>query len=257
MKKNENFRLYYQIESSIFENEYIFIYKAKRKQNNDYRAIKVVDKNKIKITFKKVFFREPIDNQIKNLINFFFNEIKNMTILEGEKKENKNAVKIYEIYDTRDELAVVMELCDDNMFNYLINKKNYLKKEDYYNIINQLNNSFEIIDKNNIICGSIKPENILIKYQNAEKTHFYIKLKIPNKIDTILEQLKLSSLNTSISNDFFDCCKAPEILRGEKNINEKSDLWSVGVIIYFLFFKEYPYKGKKKDELLDQIRFGE
>lgn len=140
MKKNENFRLYYQIESSIFENEYIFIYKAKRKQNNDYRAIKVVDKNKIKITFKKVFFREPIDNQIKNLINFFFNEIKNMTILEGEKKENKNAVKIYEIYDTRDELAVVMELCDDNMFNYLINKKNYLKKEDYYNIINQLNN---------------------------------------------------------------------------------------------------------------------
>ena len=139
MKKNENFRLYYQIESSIFENEYIFIYKAKRKQNNDYREIKVVDKNKNKITFKKVFFREPIDNQIKNLINFFFNEIKNMTILEGEKKENKNAVKIYEIYDTRDELAVVMELCDDNMFNYLINKKNYLKKEDYYNIINQLN----------------------------------------------------------------------------------------------------------------------
>ena len=103
----------------------------------------------------------------------------------------------------------------------------------------------------------LNQKRFLIKYQNAEKTHFYIKLKIPNKIDTILEQFKLSSLNTSISNDFFGCCKAPEILRGEKNINEKSDLWSVGVIIYFLFFKEYPYKGIKKDELLDQIRFGE
>ena len=39
---------------------------------------------------------------------------------------------------------------------------------------------------------------------------------------------------------------SPEVLKEEINlISSKSDIWSLGIIIYYLYFKEYPYNGKE------------
>ena len=45
---------------------------------------------------------------------------------------------------------------------------------------------------------------------------------------------------------------APEILNGEK-YNSKCDIWSLGIIIYQLYFKEYPFKGDNEIALLRNI----
>ena len=47
---------------------------------------------------------------------------------------------------------------------------------------------------------------------------------------------------------------APEILKGQK-YNDKCDLWSLGVNIYKLKTKEFPYKSKGNidSEILNQI----
>ena len=38
---------------------------------------------------------------------------------------------------------------------------------------------------------------------------------------------------------------APEILKGENDlISYKSNIWSLGIIICYMLFKEYPYNGK-------------
>jgi protein kinase len=46
----------------------------------------------------------------------------------------------------------------------------------------------------------------------------------------------------------------PEILK-ENNfeIDQETDLWSLGVIIYYLFFKEFPFKGNSCQEVLKEI----
>ena len=50
---------------------------------------------------------------------------------------------------------------------------------------------------------------------------------------------------------------APELLTGEKYDN-KSDLWSLGVIIYQLLFKEYPYDAEIEVGIYNQINeFGD
>ena len=49
---------------------------------------------------------------------------------------------------------------------------------------------------------------------------------------------------------------APEILKGE-NYSFKSDIWSLGIIIYFMLNKEYPYKGKTEMLLFNDITFGQ
>ena len=48
---------------------------------------------------------------------------------------------------------------------------------------------------------------------------------------------------------------APEILKGE-NYNFKSDIWSLGIIIYFMLNKEYPYNGKNEMLLFNDINSG-
>ena len=46
----------------------------------------------------------------------------------------------------------------------------------------------------------------------------------------------------------------PEILEGKENYDNKCDLWSIGIIIYQLFFKEYPYKGITPVAIYNQIK---
>ena len=45
---------------------------------------------------------------------------------------------------------------------------------------------------------------------------------------------------------------SPEILAGEEYDNE-ADLWSLGVIIYQLFFKKYPYDGATEVAIYKKI----
>ena len=48
---------------------------------------------------------------------------------------------------------------------------------------------------------------------------------------------------------------SPEIIKNEEDLS-KSDIWSLGIIIYYMLFKEYPYKGKGEIELLEDINSG-
>ena len=50
---------------------------------------------------------------------------------------------------------------------------------------------------------------------------------------------------------------APEVLAGEE-YDKQCDLWSLGVIIYQLFFKKYPYNGLTEIAIYKQIsQFGQ
>ena len=49
---------------------------------------------------------------------------------------------------------------------------------------------------------------------------------------------------------------APEIFEGEgkEDYGNKCDLWSIGIIIYQLYFKEYPYKGDTQVAIYNKIK---
>ena len=49
---------------------------------------------------------------------------------------------------------------------------------------------------------------------------------------------------------------APEILEG-KEYNNKCDLWSLGIIIYNLYFKKMPYKGDTIIAVFNNIKASE
>ena len=97
--------------------------------------------------------------------------------------------------------------------------------------------------KNKLVHRDLKLENILIKYKNAEKTKYEVKLTDYGISRQLLSLTK--KLTTKIGTNVF---MAPEVEHGEK-YNQECDLWSIGIIIYILFFKEYPEIKDNNDQI--------
>ena len=247
--QSEDFRNYYKIENEIGNAGFATIYKARTRDTDELRAIKVFDKKRIKNNFSRKYLRFPTEEDIKPYINGFFNEINHIKIVEGENNENNNTVKFYEYYQNEDEFAIVMELCDNNLLNVFADKNEPYSSEEIGDILSQLNYSFLIMNKNKLVHAALNLENILVKYENKEKTRATIKLKLTNDSCLLKDLPDIIKLNKSHRNNLF---QAPEILR-EGKVNEKCDLWSLGIIIYTLAFMKIPFKGKNEEEILNQI----
>ena len=249
--KNKDCREFYNIIKKLGEGNFGIVYEAIKKDSNEKRAIKIIEKDIIRNAFKNTYFKEPTEEDMKPYINCCYNEIRNMQKAEGENGTNENAVKFYECFNNKNEFAIVMELCDDNLLNFL----HKIKEEEKYDIINQLNKTIKILVESQLLYMDLKIENILIKFINKEKTKYIIKLKLTDDIGLMKQFKKLIVSSKDNNNKGNICINAPEILKGEE-YNDKSDLWSLGIIIYILYFNEYPFNGDES-EILDQINKGE
>ena len=244
----EDFRNYYEIEKQIGTTRFATIYKGKRKDTKELVAIKTIDKNRVEEEYKRNFLKKTI-----NYMNYFYNEINNTKIIGKNKNEaNENILKIYQYFDTENEMTIIMELCDENLLKFYTQRKQNKKlfrDEEIYNILNQLNNFFKIMNEKKLVHRALNLENILIKYKDEKKEDYIVKLKLTE--DSIL-------LKDLSENQNFDKTKAnkkyiaPEILKGEE-YNEKCDLWSLGVIMYILSCGKYPFDANDESELLKLI----
>ena len=212
-KKEKNWSDFYEELGEIARGGFGKVIKARNKKTNELRAIKLISKSN--------------NFEIKN----FENEVNIM-----KKMNNKNSIGIYEQFNTDKDYAIVMELCDCNLRkkldeSYFGFEENLIKK-----ILTQLNNAFRIMLKNKIIHRDIKLENILVKYINDKKSDYIVKLTdygVSKQLATLSQENK-TFIGTMAT-------MAPEIIKQEPYSN-KCDLWSIGVVIYLLCFKEEPYK---------------
>jgi len=209
-------------------------------------ALKIIDKEDMRNRLRNNYNKDDIEEEFKTYIeDKIRNEIEIMRICM---KNNKNSVQFHELYDTEDEYAIVMELCDGNLQNILNKRNSGFNRDEILDIMKQLNNTFKIMSENKIIHRDLKLENILIKYDDNNKSKFTVKLTdygVSRKILTLSQKCNTYS-GTIIT-------MAPEILAGEEH-DIKCDLWSLGVIIYQLFFKKYPYDGETEVAIYKKIK---
>ena len=248
--KSNNYEDFYKIGVKLGEGGFAQVFEAIHKETKEKRALKIIDKNKIKEHIKKTILGEPSEKEMKPYIDGFYNEIKNMQMMEGEDKENINTVKYYEFFDTKDEFIIVMECCDDNLMNIFVKKKFSFDSEKIYEILSQLNYSFRMMVARKLVHRDLKLENILVKYENKDKNKEQYTLKLTDygvsKVLLSLTKIFITQVGTL---NFM----APEILQKNPSYNQEIDLWSLGIIIYILFFKDYPFKGNNEQDLLNSI----
>ena len=248
-RKEEDYNKYYETQEELGRTPLCIIYSAVNKQTKENKALKIMEKKTIEEFLKSQGIVVPTKKDIELYFNHFEIEAKNMEILQGKNKKNINAVFIDEVFSTKNEFAIVMEKCDNNIWRHMAYRKEPFNSGEIYEILKQLNNSFKIMVKNNIIHRALKPQNILLKYLNKEKSKFLIKLKITDDSCSLNESSH--SLSTTKDRNILRIT-SPEILK-EENSEEKSDLWSIGVLIYLFYFNSFPFRGKNEKELLENI----
>ena len=253
----------YEIVSTIKENIFSSVFKARKKINsnnipllpniisnydprinNEFVAIKKIYKDKIKEEMKFTFCKDEItEEDFKPEIAKFNKELENM-----QKCQCEYSVHIFDYYDKEKEFTIIMELCDETLFHVLCRKKNGFNSKEIQEILLQLNEVFKRMHYYKISHRDIKLNNILIKYLNNEKTKFKVLLSdygISNQLYSLTMKFTTHAGSQLIM--------APEILNDEKYDN-KCDLWSLGIIIYQLYTKKFPYMGTVEKAILNQIK---
>ena len=148
-------------------------------------------------------------------------------------KDNKYSVKYLDSIEENYYYYIIMEYCDTTLAKK-IKEENGLKLNTIQMILRQLNINLKKLNELNIIHKDIKPENILIKYKDKKNILFDIKLN-----DYGLSKELSKTYSTEIRGD--KRYIAPE----GKNykLNNKSDLWSIGIMIYEMYFNKSPFKN--------------
>ena len=189
--------------------------------------------------------KEEIEEEdFKPEIEKFNREIENMKLCK-----NEYSVDIYDYYETEKEFIIIMELCDDTLFHELcrVPGNSGFKSKQIKQILNQLNEVFKIMNKNKISHRDIKLNNILVKYLDESHKKFKVLLSdygISNRLLSLTGRFSTHAGNLLIM--------APEILNDEQ-YNDKCDLWSLGINIYQLYTKKFPYFANVERGILNQI----
>ena len=101
----------------------------------------------------------------------------------------------------------------------------------------------------NIIHRDLKPSNILLSINKHQINKISFKIS-DFGLSKLLDESKMN--NMSINGT--PITMAPEVLKGQNDlICSKSDIWSLGIIIYYMLFKEYPYNGQNEYQIIQNI----
>ena len=238
----DNFRVYYQVIDKIHsfpEHMVFYYYKAKDKETNEKYVIKVLN---------KYLLTEEKEEDMKSYINDLMDHIKTMKMIQ--EKNVENIVKCYEYFDNDKEFAIVMEFFDSSLYTYFKERKDNMNIKEIYDILMQLNNTFKVMSENKIYQDYITLDNIVLKEDKNKKLIFKLlnNYYSREKLGTIIRRYQPTYVGPDLNYQYLP----PEIIKGEK-YDEISDLWSLGILIYFLFFKEFPNIIRKCKSLYDNL----
>jgi calcium-dependent protein kinase len=218
-KAEGDIREKYNIGKKLGEGSYGEVYLSIDKKTNKKVAIKVLPKHKSHIDE----FNSEIINEIDILKNL----------------EHQNIVKIYEFYEGKKNFYIVTEYCNEGNLKKTIDKKEFITEIEAAAIMFQLFSAIAYCNQNKIMHRDLKAENIMLN----DKTLYglpYVKI-----IDFGTAKIYENEFENIVIGTLY--YMAPEVLN--KKYTNKCDMWSLGVILYYLFTKRLPFKAKNKPQL--------
>ena len=132
---------------------------------------------------------------------------------------------------------------EERFINNIASRKKFTEI-DWALIIKQVLLALNYCHKSNIIHRDLKPENILFESDDSNSN---IKL-VDFGFAEVFNPKK--GLKEVLGTPLFI---APEIISG-KNYNSKADIWSLGIVTYFLLSGNPPFDGDDRDELFAAIK---
>ncbi|KAG9248051.1 hypothetical protein BJ878DRAFT_476836 [Calycina marina] len=164
--------------------------------------------------------------------------------------QHPNIMKLYDIWENRTEIYLVLEYVDNGELFEHITKKGRLHEEEAIRYFRQMLSAVGYCHSFNICHRDLKPENILLTND--------LTIKIADFGMAALHQGPEYKLKTSCGSPHY---AAPELIKGALYRGDKVDIWSMGVILYATLAGRLPFDVDGNDRdflslLLGKIKLG-
>jgi serine/threonine protein kinase len=217
----------YDILDEVGRGAFSIVKKARSKKDGEEVAIKFIEK-------------KFVDKQDLMLL------AREIDIMK--KVGHDNVLRLKEVFETDDMIALVMELVTGGELFYKIVEKGSYSEQDAANIIKQVIQGVAYLHQSGVCHRDLKPENLLCA---GEIEGSYKPFRV------VIADFGLSkafdsgeSLETSCGTPDY---VAPEVITAEGSYDKSVDMWSVGVITYVLLCGFSPFLSSTQTGLFEKI----
>jgi serine/threonine protein kinase/FKBP-type peptidyl-prolyl cis-trans isomerase len=203
---------HYRITRLIGEGGMASVYEAVHEKLQSKVAIKVLN---------------PILTANKNIRERFENEARFMAGLN-----HVNITRVIDYEERPDLLAIVMEFLEGEDLNVRIKQDGPMSLQEVLPIFMQVLDAFEYAHKKSIVHRDVKPSNIFIEPSKAVKILDFGIAKLLGATDD------MTATGTQIGTPVY---MSPEQVNTDKNIDQRSDIYSLGVTLFYMLNGKPPY----------------
>ena len=210
----------YQILDVVGKGAFSHVCKAVSKDGS-VRAIKLIDKSKFQSKDDLIRLKREVD------------------ALRGIK--HPNIIRFYEFIQTEDFYCIVTEFFSgSDLFDYIV-EHDKLANNDAARIFKQIVQAVEYLHSVSIAHRDLKPQNVMI---DKDK---HIKLIDFGFCGVVNDDTKMNSFCGS------PCYTPPECIKKVSYDGKKSDMWSLGVILYEMLTGQHPWNINNNAVMRKQI----
>ncbi|XP_026398196.1 calcium-dependent protein kinase 3-like [Papaver somniferum] len=160
---------------------------------------------------------------------------------------HSNIVNLKEVYEDANSFHLVMELCAGGDLYHHMQKSKRLSEFNARLLFRQLVLVVAYCHENGVVHRDLKPGNILLATKGSKRN-----IKLTDfGIATYFQPGETLQKGTGTPHYV-----APEVLTG-KGYNNTADIWSAGVILYFLLGGKVPFTGPTKLKILHAVVAGQ
>lgn len=207
----------YLLETLLGSGQYGKVYKAKNIETSEYFAVKSIKTAHLQ--------KMRLENTIQN----------ELTILKSI--SSPHIVKFLELKQTPTHYYMIYEYCNGGTLEGHLRTVPTLSENEALSIFGQIVEALRVLGNRGVVHRDLKPSNILF-HNGVLKVADFGFARILKKPTEMMETMVGSPLYM-----------APEILQG-KAYDKKSDIWSLGVILYQLIFGRVPFEENSLPALI-------
>ncbi|OCT83404.1 NUAK family SNF1-like kinase 1 [Xenopus laevis] len=215
----------YELLETLGRGTYGKVKRATEKATGKMVAVKSIQKDTIKDELDKVHLQREIE--ITALL------------------EHEHIIQVFEVFESRDKIIIVMEYASNGELYDFINNKNQISENDARRFFRQIVSAVHYCHKKGIVHRDIKLENILLDENlNVKLADFGLSNHFQK--NQVLETYCGSPLYAS-----------PEIVKGLPYQGPEVDCWALGVLLYALVYGVMPFENNNYKSLAEQISHGQ
>eukprot|EP00929_Paragymnodinium_shiwhaense_P017714 TRINITY_DN12736_c0_g1_i1.p1 TRINITY_DN12736_c0_g1~~TRINITY_DN12736_c0_g1_i1.p1 ORF type:complete len:776 (+),score=184.56 TRINITY_DN12736_c0_g1_i1:83-2410(+) len=223
LENTGSLKAFYELRSVLGTGSFGSVSKARVRATGAVRAIKAVSKSRSSesTTYREVDIHKSLDHP--------------------------NLIKLYELFEDSKCLYMIMECCTGgNLFDFVDDQGSLERRESAHCML-QLVRGVQYLHKNLVLHRDIKAENCLISNNTSNMMDAAIKLA-----DYGLA-IRIKPGQTFTNRVGTPATMAPEVVA--RNYGSACDMWSVGVVCYFIVLGYMPFEGSS-EEIMNQVQSG-